>query len=236
MQETSQCSVYQEALPKAATIVRPAKRSNMVNSKNKQRVLIIADESGSMAGAKAQQAHAGCQQLNDALGAAENRNGFITGAVFFQECARVAHPWTSATALVGKIMPLNPSGCTNIASALEAALTMLKDAEKQDAAQKDVNFLRPIAFLYSDGLTNRGSDPRIQATELKVICDLVTVAIGDDSARQLLAELATSPAHAYTVADANELRKFLAVAGPTVVGSFLTGEDATVVATQIKSH
>jgi len=236
MQETLQFSAAQESLPKAATIVRPAKRSDKVNSKNRQRVLLIADESGSMAGAKAQQAHTGCQQLNAALGAAECRNGFITGAVFFNENARIAVPWTAATALVGNIMPLNPSGYTNIDNALDVALTMLKEAEKQDAAQKDVNYLRSIAFLYSDGQTNRGNDPRIKATELKVICDLVTIAIGDDSDRQLLAELATSPAHAYTVSDANELRKFLADAGPTVVGSFQKGEDATVVATQIKSH
>jgi len=236
MQETSQVNAAPEALRKAATICRSAKRANVVNSRNKQRVLLIADESGSMAGVKAQQAHAGCQQLNTVLGAAECRNGFITGAVFFNEDARIAVPWTAATALVGNVTPLNPSGCTNIASALDVALTMLKEAEKQDAAQKDINFLRPIAFLYSDGQTNRGSDPRVKATELKVLCDFVTIAIGDDADRQLLAELATSPAHAYTVADANELRKFLADAGPTVVGSFLKGEDATVVATQIKSH
>ena len=236
MRETTQCNAAQESLPKAATIVRSAKRTNMVNSRNKQRVLVIADVSGSMAGVKAQQAHAGCQQLNNALGAPENRNGFITGVIFFNEDARIAHPWTAAAALVGNITPLNPSGYTNIDSAFDAALKMLKEVEKQDSAQKDVNYLRPIAFLYSDGQTNTGSDPRAKATELKVICDLVTVAIGDDSDQKLLAELATSPAHAYTVPDTDSLRKFLADAGPTVVGSFLKGDNATVVATQIKAH
>lgn len=237
MKEATQVthSVFNEALPKADTIVRPAKRSRWrVNSKNKQRVLLAGDESGSMAGAKATQAHAGCQQLTDNLALPENRNGFYVGVIFFNDDARIVCPWTAATALVGNVPRLNPDGCTDIEAAFRKALEMLKEAQKQDENQKEYTFLRPGFFFYSDGQKTKGSDPRPVANEVKALADVVTIAVGSDSDDSLLQELATSPAHFYKVTDANELRKFLADAGATVTQSFQRGEDATQVMTQIQ--
>jgi len=237
MSEVTQHSVCNEALPMACTIVRPAKRSQWtVNSRIKQRVAVIEDTSGSMAGIKAKQAHAGVQQLNDSLAIPECRNGFYTGVVFFNNDARIVKPWTAATALVGNITPPNPSGYTNIAGALEKVLTMLEEAQKQDDSQQEYTFLRPVVFFYSDGQNNRGEDPHSVANKVKALADVITIAIGADADDKLLADLASSPAHFYKVTDSSELRKFLADAGPTITQSFQRGEDATVVTTQLQGN
>lgn len=236
MQETTQYSAGQAALPKGGTIVRPAKRSNRVNSRNKQRMNILADTSGSMAGAKAQQAHAGCQQMIDILADPINKGGFIVGVIFFNEDARIMHSWESAPVLVGNLAPMNPNGSTDIAAAFEKALQMLMEPKKQDGGDKDCNYLRDILFLYSDGNHTEGSDPLPIANKVKELADVVTVAIGADADEKMLMALATSPDHFYRVTDASELRKFLAEAGETITVSLQKGEDATVVATQIRAH
>jgi len=235
MKETSQHSAINEPLPKGATIVRPAKRAHWtVNSKRKQRVLIIADISGSMAGAKAVQALSGCQQLNDNLASSANKGGFLVAVIYFNFEARTVHVWTPAVALVGNMAPMNPEGQTNIAAALELALTMLAEAQKQDERQSEYTVLRSVVFFYSDGQHNKGDDPRPVAEKVKAQADVVTIAIGTDADAQLMQDLATSPAHAYTVSDTAELRKFLADAAPTITQTFQRGEDATQVLTQLQ--
>ena len=235
MKERDENNGVNDQLPQGAAICSPAPRKNWVNSRNKQRVVLLGDNSGSMAGAKAAQAHAGLQQLIENLAQPVNRNGFHVGVVYFNNDASIVHPWTFATALVSAIAPLNPGGYTNIAAAFEKALTMLEEAQKQDEQQNTYVYLRPALFFYSDGQNTKGDDPRQAAEKVKVLADVVTIAIGADADQTLLQDLATSPAHAYQVSNAAELRKILAEAGATVTQSFQRGEDATHVITKLQN-
>ena len=220
---------------KPPVFIRPAKRARWtVNSKHKQRVLILEDVSTSMKGQKGIQAHEGTQKLIEPLADQENHDGFRVSVIHFNDDAKVIHPWMSAAALSGCLAPLAPGGSTNIEAAFETALQMLEEAQKQDQSQTEFIWLRHVLFIYSDGQITQGGDPRSVANEVKKLADVVTIAVGDDADEALLLDLATSPEHAYKVSDTVSLRAFLADAGPTLVQTYQQGQDATYAMTQLQ--
>lgn len=192
-----------------------------------QKVVLVRDDSPSMAGRKAKDATAASIKLLEELAAPVNKDGFFVAVIDFAGAARVANSFERATVLTGKLSELagRSGGGTNITEAVEKALDLLRSAGA--VGEAGVAFLQPVTLLFSDGEANTGGSPVSAASELRQFSDLVTVAFGDDADEVLLREIATSPQHFYRCKDGRELRQFLAEVGKTLTATRGAGVNAT---------
>ncbi|OQC41332.1 MAG: von Willebrand factor type A domain protein [Deltaproteobacteria bacterium ADurb.Bin058] len=196
-----------------------------VSSKAKQNVVLVRDASGSMYGAKADDASAASADLISELAKPCNKDAFSVALVDFAE-ETVSSNLEKATALNGKVVPFTVGtlgSCTNITAGLDAALTILQLAPTEEG----VVSLRPVVIAFTDGQHNVGPQPQAVATRIKALADLVTVAFGEDADEVLMKSLATSPQHFYRCQSGIELRAFLAAVGATITGTLAAGANAT---------
>lgn len=185
-----------------------------------QQTFLLCDASGSMKGAKAEDASRARRELVDELAQPGNRDGFQVAVVEFNREARIVNELTPATSLTQMMGPIATGGGTNITAALELTLPLAS------SVPDDGSFLRPVAVLFSDGGHNNGPAPDDVALELKTFCDLVTVAFGTGADEALLKRIASSPQHFHRCRDGAELRAFMAHVGQTIVRSTVAGQNA----------
>jgi uncharacterized protein YegL len=224
------------------TIVRSGlRRPNWICWNARQIVVLVRDKSGSMSGQKAQDASAASLDLVAELAQPVNKDGFLVGVVDFASRSQIVHDLARATELDGRVTPLSVGGgllslfgggSTNITVGLEDAKGLLDKAERVGA--EGVQYLRPVAILFSDGCHNTGPGPKDVADRLKQEADLVTVAFGSDADEALLRSLASSHQHFYRCANGRELRSFLAAVGATMTATMAAGTNATQALTTIR--
>ena len=202
------------------------KRPDVINSKTKQRVVLVRDVSISMDDDnKAIDATKASQGFLSELAQPENKDGFYVAVVDYAESAEVVSPFTRATELEGQLIDIRVRKCTNITAGLAQAHALLDQApEPTDGKER---FLKPVVVLFTDGEHNNGKSPEAEADRLKESADLVTVAFGADADLDLLRELANTPEHCYRCGDGRDLRAFLAAVGETLTSSMQIGQDAT---------
>lgn len=186
-----------------------------------QLTVLVRDASSSMAGEKAADADAASRALVSDLAEPGNRGAFTVGVVDFASTVSRVQPPEAAETLVTHMAPLDASGSTNVAAALDQAGAIIRTAPAELAAA------RPVVLLFSDGRPNCGGDARLAAATLKENADVVTVAFGGDADEAFLREIATSPAHAYRCRDGRELRKLFRAVGATLSRSITAGVPAT---------
>jgi len=178
-----------------------------------------------MSGQKAIDASLACSQLVRELAKPCNKGGFFVSVIDFADTAKLKHDCIPAEDLVQNLKPISTGGGTNITAALELAIQLCKKAQKGD--DTNIQWLRPVVVLFSDGGHNIGSQPGPVAKELRRIADIVTIAYGSDADIGLLREIATSPQHHYKCNNGKDLRQFLAAVGETMTSTLASGVDAT---------
>lgn len=202
------------------------KRPEVINSKTKQRVVLVRDVSLSMDDDnKAIDASKASQGFLSELAQPENRDGFCVAVVDYAENAEVVSTFTKATDLEGQLTDIRTRACTNITAGLAQARMLL--AQTPEPAEGKERFLKPVVVLFTDGEHNTGEAPPTEAAQLKQTADLVTVAFGADADLDLLREIANTPEHCYRCGDGRDLRAFLAAVGETLTSSMQIGQDAT---------
>jgi uncharacterized protein YegL len=188
-----------------------------------------------MEGEKAKESSDASLALTNELAQPANKDGFSVAVVDFAGKAKVVHNLTKATDLNTKMRPLSVdylTGGTNITAALKETIRILEAAERN--RKEGVTYLRPVAFLFSDGDHNTGPGPHDVGITLKQKADLVTVAFGSDADEKTLRDLASSPQHFYRCSNGRELRSFLAAAGETLTATMAAGKNATQALTMIQ--
>ena len=218
-----------------AGFLQGVSRPTCLSTKSRQLVVYVRDASPSMAGPKATDAAAAGVDLVDELAKPENKNGFEVGVVDFAGRAKTVHPIDKATALNGRVVPINTSlfgGSTNITDGLREAEVLVDQSAASRTTERLT--LRPVVILFSDGCHNSGAHPRDAANGVKAKADLVTVAFGADADEALLRQLATSPQHFYRCTNGRNLRMFLAAVGKTLTGTMAKGTNGTIALSQIK--
>ncbi len=215
------------------------KRPDFINSKNKQRVVLVRDVSVSMDDDnKAIDANMAVNGFLSELAQPENKNGFHVAVVNYSKNAKMVSEFTKATELEGQLADIKTEDCTNITAGLALASETLEKAPNPIEGKE--RFLKPVVVLFTDGEHNTGELPYGEAEHLKNIADLVTVAFGSDADIDLLRELANSREHCYRCGDGRDLRAFLAAVGETLASSMQRGLDATQqlgnITTETNSH
>jgi uncharacterized protein YegL len=181
----------------------------------RQRVGLARDSSDSMSeGTKAPEATEACRGLIAELANPINKDGFEVLVVDFNHTARIAAPLAPASEVGQHLAAIAPDGCTDIAGVLRLMRTELEQATDDPGGA--ITYLRPVCILFSDGRHNSGPHPRDEATRLKALADLVTVAFGTDADEAMLRDLASSPQHYVRCHDGRHLNTFLARVGKTL--------------------
>ncbi|MCK5125561.1 MAG: VWA domain-containing protein [candidate division Zixibacteria bacterium] len=202
------------------------KRPDVINSKTKQRVVLVRDVSASMDDDnKAIDANKAIWGFLSELARPENKDGFYVAVVDYSKNAKVVSDFTKATDLEGQLADIKTLDSTNITAGLALAGNLLSQAP--DPIEGKERFLKPVVVLFTDGEHNTGEMPYDEADQLKKTADLVTVAFGVDADLGLLQEIANSPEHCYRCGDGRDLRAFLAAVGETLASSMQMGQDAT---------
>lgn len=221
------------------TIVQSGlRRPNWICRNVQQNVVLVRDRSGSMLGQKAKDASAASLDLIAELAQPANKDGFWVGVVDFATKSQIVHDLSKATELNGKVTPLSVrafglfGGSTNITAGLEDALKLIDKGEQ--AGGEGVQYLRPVAIVFTDGRHNEGSGPKEVADRLKQKADLVTVAFGSDADEALMRSLASTPQHFYRCANGRELRSFLAAVGATMTATMAARTNATQALTMVR--
>jgi len=211
------------------------KRPEVINSKTKQRIVLVRDVSYSMDDDnKAVEASKATQGFLMELAQPENKDGFYAAVVDYSENAEIVAPFTKATELHGKVTDIKTKSCTNITAGLAQAGRLLEQAP--ESVNGHERFLKPVVVLFTDGEHNTGKEPYDEAERLKQTADLVTVAFGVDADLDLLRRVANTPEHCYRCGDGRDLRAFLAAVGETLTSSMQIGQDATQPLSQIGSE
>ncbi len=202
------------------------KRPDVINSKTKQRVVLVRDISVSMNDDnKAIEANMAINGFLSELAQPENKDGFYVAVVDYSKNAKVVSDFTKATDLVNQLADIKTLDCTNITAGLALTGDLLSQAPNPIEGKE--RFLKPVVVLFTDGEHNTGEMPYGEAAQLKKTADLVTVAFGLDADLDLLRELANSTEHCYRCGDGRDLRAFLAAVGETLASSIQLGQDAT---------
>ncbi|MFH1227302.1 MAG: vWA domain-containing protein [Planctomycetota bacterium] len=198
----------------------------------KQAAVLVRDASPSMCGKKATDAEAASIANIQVLAQPENKDGFEVAIVDFSGSATVVRDLTPATQLAGQPMPIDTNtffGGTNITAGLEKALEIVTQVENSQ-----VQHLRSVVLLFSDGCHNTGSSPEKVADQLKQKVDLVAIAFGSDADENLLKKLASTPQHFYRCQNGRDLRQFFGAIGATMAATRTRGQNATQALGQIK--
>lgn len=212
------------------TIISGGLRRLKINSKCRQRLVVIRDCSGSMHGDKAREASEATLALCQELARPLNKDGFWVAVADFSEKAIVVHELEKASALVSHLRPLDAGrlgATTNITAGLDLAHEILEQIAVE-SEQTDVRYLRPACLLLSDGAHNDGPPPIQAADRLKAIADVVTVGFGRDADEVMLRQIATSEKHCVRCASGRELRVFFAQVGATLTQTLAARTNATV--------
>lgn len=152
------------------------------------------------------------------LGASRNRKNFSVALLAFSDSSRVLAGPTPVAEVDdnANYNPLIPGGSgTHIGTALAEARQVAAGflAEHKDSGVP----CSVVVVLMSDGENTGGLDPLAEATTLKsdpdvTLCTTLFPGASDapstDDVKNLLMQMATSPAHYKTVYDAETLRKF----------------------------
>jgi uncharacterized protein YegL len=196
--------------------------------------VIVGDASGSMAGGKAKAASQAISAFADELAQPCNKGAFDLSLVVFDTSAEVRVPLQPATEVRTRLASLNlmkgRGGSTDITCALLKAERVI-----DEALQRPIDQLRPVAILFSDGEHNTGPEPYGVASRLKEKADLVCVAYGS-SHLSVLERLASTPQHYYRCKDGRALRRFLAAVGATLSVALSQRSNATQALSNIKSQ
>ena len=209
------------------TLARGVTRPNWICRDACQLAVIIRDKSGSMRGQKARDASSASLDLVKVLADPSNKDGFYCAVVDFDSTARIIHPATKATELVGHMAELKPgfhAGKTNITSGLKKASEIISDFTSVDTDTRKP--LRPVCLLFSDGGHNVGERPDAISNSLKTNADLICIAFGDRADEDKLRQWA-SPNLFTRCASGSELRKFFAAVGATMQATRARGINAT---------
>jgi uncharacterized protein YegL len=202
-----------------------------------QLVCILADNSGSMYGPKAEAATAGiqemlmyCQTIGPRGG---DRSYFRFVLIRFGSTAEVDRP--SHMKPVREIDPDSISiegtgGGTNMVQALEIACSGLTDYMHRELAghSERSEHPLPLVLLFSDGFNNAPGDPMAAANRIKALnldgqgitiaCAGVATQADDQPDEQLLRRIASPDCYLH-IQDARMLRSFLAEAGSSGASS-----------------
>lgn len=224
----------QKTVMRDAPLVRGVSRPN-VGAARQQLAIAVMDVSGSMDGAKSDEALIALAALLGALADPKNRGAFSVAIIAYGSTAATRIPVTKAAdarpeefmhnAAATPISPLS----TNIAAGLAEALKVVEQGPSGP------EWLRPIVVLMTDGLHSvNGADPEAAASELKKRADLVCGAFGADADFARLERLANTPDHAVRCTDGAALRKFFAAIGTTMSAAARTGQNAAALLGQSK--
>ncbi len=190
-----------------------------VTSANPLQVVLIADDSGSMSGAPAQQVTEGLQDFLAKLqsfGRGE-KSYFRILFVKFGDRPQVVYDFADVLQVKAADFSVSgASGSTNMDLALDLVATKMEKRRPQ--SEKDP---APLVIFWSDG-QNTGGDPLPAAQRIKsMMCPcgrtplLVTCGFGQAD-RRLLESMATSPEHYKQFQNAEELVVFLGNVGTLV--------------------
>lgn len=175
-----------------------------------QLVIFIADNSGSMSGAKATEASQALATCLQELADPANKDGFRASVIPYGSSAYVAHsanePLAAMTTLDGN------GGGTSLAPALSLA-----EAEVNNYSPRaDRRIQSPVIIVFSDGQLGDGAQAEIEAQRLKQMgCKLITIGFGSDADEAQLRRLATAPDH-YAFANVGGLKTLFAQVGKTL--------------------
>jgi len=199
--------------------LRPA----WVTKVNRQTAIVIRDASSSMSGSKASEASSASLGLVTALAAKANKGAFDVAVIDFSSNASLVVPPRQAESVA--VPNITPDGGTDIQAALILAESVLRTIAPEQA--------RPVMLLFSDGQCN-GADPVPLATQLKAVCDIVSVAFGDDADDDLLMRIATSDEHFYRVQDDGaSLRRLFVAVGNSLSASLRANVNASIALGQL---
>ncbi len=158
-----------------------------------------------------------------------NKDGFYNGVIHFSETAQITEPPIKASHLAKMLLTRDlktTHGCnTNITSGLESAYQVIEQFETIPP-ETDVDYLKPVILLYTDGQHNTGPKPGTIAAELKQYATIVTIAFGSDADENLLKSIASSPQHFCRCKSGQELRSFLETVGDTLSQTRAQGKNA----------
>lgn len=187
-----------------------------IGTSRKQYVILAPDKSGSMAGAPFAEAMNGARAFLDELAKPENLDAFQVGVLPFNHIAALMpfQPAASTTLPVG----VGADGGTDFTKPLELARAALAP---YGAPESDPN--RPTLVFLTDGKHEAPTDPIPLATELKVIANVVCIALGANADLGFLTLLASGPTFVTRVTDPTQLRGYLAAVGATLSKSRRAG-------------
>ena len=213
-------------------ILSPTLHRAKVHSNRRQRVFFCDDASLSMneqnKAADANDAQLRCLQE---LALPINKDSFEAAVIHFADQAKTIHALEKVTSLVNHLSPLDPvkfaGNGTNITSALELTIQILKKAESSQA-QDGIFYVRSLCVVLSDGCQNTGRNPIPVAEELKQYCDVLSIAFGIDADEKMLREIATEQL-AIRCRSGAELRCYFAAIGQTLTATRTSGQPLSMV-------
>jgi Mg-chelatase subunit ChlD len=188
--------------------------------------ILVLDGSPSMSSqsargkiSKADAVNVGVRELLTRLAASKNRKNFSIAVIAFSDSSVIQLPSTPVERIDDNASynPLLPGGSgTHIGTALSEARRVADEffrTNRDSGVPSSV-----VVVLMSDGANTGGLDPITEAASLKsqsdvTLCATLFSGVGGDvgeteEAKNLLMQIATSPAHYKTVYDTETLRKF----------------------------
>jgi uncharacterized protein YegL len=175
-----------------------------------QLIIFVADNSGSMSGAKATEASQAMASCLGELAAPANKDGFRVSVITYGTHAQLVHSFVDpSTALI----QLDGSGGgTNSAPALSLA-----QAEIAKYSPRPNRRLQPaVVVKFSDGCLGDGRQAEIEADLLKKAnVKVITIGFGSDADASQLKRIASGPDH-YAYADVGQLKSLFAQVGKTL--------------------
>jgi len=216
-----------QILNPSCPILSPGLRRAKVHSLRRQRAVMVGDASLSMnVNNKSNDAFDSQLVCLQQLALPINKGAFEIAVIHFADRAQLIHPFEQASSLVNHLAPLDPiqfqGNGTNLASALELTLQILKKAESSPA-DNGISYTRPISVLMSDGCQTVGPNPIPIAEELKQICDILAIAFGPDADEAMLRKIATDQLSIRCRSGA-ELRAYFALIGQTLTVTRTSGQ------------
>lgn len=177
-----------------------------------QLVMFLADNSGSMSGAKAQEASQAISVCLNELADSSNKDGFRASVISYGSSSQLLHsasePMKSLTTLDGN------GGGTSLAPAICLAQTEVA----RYSARPNRRLQPAVAIIFSDGQLGDGPQAEIEADRLKKMgVKVLTIGFGADADEAQLRRLASAPDHyAFANVGVGQLKPLFALVGKTL--------------------
>lgn len=213
-QFSQQASIPQVMLSQNTPVIAGCDNSPRLRTYPEQEIILVADDSGSMSGAKASELNQACQKLITELNDPKNKDGFRLSVVRFGSDAYVEEsavpPANTTIAFSGS------SGGTNAASGLSLAKMEIENFMPRADRRKT----NPVIIFMSDGYLDDADKAINLAEELKskYQATIIAIGFGSDADSEALKKIASSHQH-YAEAEVGTLAKLFAHVGKTVTNS-----------------